>query len=143
MLIQWLKTFRERRRLGQRGLFRYHDGQRTRWGDPFLLWRALINHEKLDLASMGELADTGQEPATTIVVEACCEVFGVKRWSDATQAGLTDWEVLDLLDQLDKYLQGLKKNSNRTLISSEPTAEPPSTSAASPAETTSSSSASG
>jgi hypothetical protein len=109
-MFQWLKTRRERRRLQDRGLFRYHDGTRVRYADPFVLWRALNNHPKMNLKTQADFVDVGQEPETTIVVTAFCDVFDVQRWDDGKRTGLMDWEVLDLINQLEGFLAPLKKN---------------------------------
>jgi hypothetical protein len=108
------------RRESQRLLLTYWDGQTTRRGDPFRLQRDLNNHATMNMAEMSPDVDAGKEPATTIMVEAIAEVFGVKRW-DGT-AGLTDWEILNLLAKLDDYLLALKKNTSLGLTSSPPTA---------------------
>lgn len=120
-----LHGWRARRRLAQRGLFRYHDGQRIRWGDPFALWRGLVNHPEMNLETMAPLVDEGQEPETSIVLNATAEVFGVQRWDSQAGAGLTDWEILGLLTALQEYLAALKKNTSPGRTSAEPTGPPP------------------
>lgn len=117
--MQWLRNLLDRRQR-RRGLFRYHDGRRWRYGDPFLIWRRLQNHEKCNLETMAPELDEGKEPESTIVLEAIAEVFGVQRWNDETCTGLIDWELVALLSQLDEFLEGLKKNINPGPISSPP-----------------------
>lgn len=111
----------DRRIKNQRGLFRYHDGERWRYADPFATWRSIINHSRFSIETMALEVDRGGEPETTICIEAMCEVFGVERWDKATNRGLTDWQILSLLDQFDRYLTSVKKNSSTGPTSSAPT----------------------
>lgn len=142
-MLGWLRSWRERRRLQGRGLFVYHDGARTRYGDPFRLYRALDHHPKMDLDKHAPLCDAGQEPETTLVVDSVCEIFGLARWNDATRAGLTDWEVLGVLNRFAVFIDSLKKSTSPTLTLLEPTGLPPSTSQDSPVPLTSEASDSG
>jgi hypothetical protein len=121
-MFRWLiSLLSRRRRLKSRNLLRYWDGRRWRYGDPFRIWRQLQGHPKCNIETMAPLAEVGQEPETTIVVEAIAEVFGVPRWNDATGEGLTDLECLDLLSGLVEWFDGLKKNYSRGLTSLPPT----------------------
>lgn len=124
---KWLKSWKHRRSLNKRLLFHYHDGERERLGDPFLLWRQLMNHDKLNLETMTDALDKDEEPETTIFVESVAEVFGIKHWDDTTQTGMTDWEVIDLFCQLHEFFDGLKKNTSLGLTLPEPTASESST----------------
>lgn len=112
---------RQRRRDRDRALFHYWDGQKARRIDPLRVWRELANHDKMDLDTMPAMADEGQEPETTTVVDAFCEVFDVHRWDDASGTGLTDSDILNLINQLQGYFAALKKNTSLGVISSEPT----------------------
>lgn len=112
MLLRLLRQWRERRRLRGRGLFRYWDGHQTRYADPALLWRRLLNHPGLDFAVMVPLADQGKEPEATQVTEILCEIFDVKPWNDSTKSGLTSWEVLNLVREFEEYLMALKKSTS-------------------------------
>jgi len=140
---KWLKSWKHRRSLNKRLLFHYHDGERERLGDPFLLWRRLMNHDKLDLERMGPAVDDGEEPETTIFVESVAEVFGVKQWDETTQSGMTDWEIVDLVSQMHVFFDGLKKNISPGLTPPEPTASESSTLTEPPTEATKPSSDSG
>jgi hypothetical protein len=118
-IIAWLKN---RRRNRHRLLFRFWDGEQERSADPYRLWRDLNNHPKINLEEIAPAIDEGREPETTTLIEAMAEVFGLKRFDSTTKAGLTDWEVLNLLVELDEYLLALKKNINIGPISPAPTA---------------------
>lgn len=100
------------RRLRKRGLFPYFDGQKERWGDPFVIWRKLLHESSVDLENITPLVDEAKEPETTQFVEAVASAFGVKRWDAEMETGLMDWEILDLIVGLDEFLAGLKKNSS-------------------------------
>jgi len=112
MLWRFILGFCERRRLGRRALFLYHDGARWRWGDPAEIWRKLLSHPKMNFADMMPLAHQGHEPESGIVLAALAEIFDVRPWDEVSRSGLTNWEVLDLLRQFDEYLSALKKSTN-------------------------------
>lgn len=116
--FHWLARRQDRKR----SLFRYWDGRKWRRIDPARAWREIDNHETVDLATMGPLVDEGKEPATTILIEAFCEVFSVQRYDDSTGDGLTDNDILSLVLQLQDYFNGLKKNTSTGPISPERTA---------------------
>ena len=126
----------DRKIKNQRGLFRYHDGERWRYSDPFAVWRSILNHPTFNIETMAHEIDAGAEPETTICIEAMCEVFDLKRWDKYSNTGLTDWQVLAILDQFDGYLTSVKKNFNRGQTSSAPTASESSTSPVPPEPTT-------
>lgn len=134
------KWLADRRLKNRRSLFRYWNGERDVYGDPFYIWRQILNHPKFNAETMAFLVDEGSEPETTICVEAMCEIFGVQRWDSDTQSGLTDMEIIMLLDSFDAYLSGVKKNSSTGATSSPPTDSESSTSTEAPKEATSSSS---
>jgi hypothetical protein len=118
MLARWKRWRQWKRR--QRGFFHYFDGTGDRWGDPFFIWRAIASHPKVNFSDITGAMDAGQEPETTDALNALCEVFGVQRWNPETQAGLSDWEIMNLLGDFSDYLDALKKN-----INSGPTLSPP------------------
>lgn len=121
-MFGWIRAwFTERNATSRRSLFRYWDGGKWRAGDPFAIWRALANHPKLDLDTMAPMADAGKEPETTILIEAFCEVFDVQRWDEKAQTGLTDWEIMNLLVELQTYFSNLKKNTSPGPTSPAPT----------------------
>jgi hypothetical protein len=111
-IFRWYRQWRERRRLKGRGLFQYWDGSRTRYADPSVVWRNLVNHPKMNFETMVGLAEEGREPEATIVTEALCQIFEVKRWDESALDGLTTWEIMDLIPQFEEYLAALKKNTN-------------------------------
>src|SRR5574340_1809562 len=108
-MFRWFHSWREKRRLGPRGLFSFFDGTRTRWADPMRIWRGLLSHPKRNLEAMAPAIDAGEEPETTIFAEAVCEVFGVQRWNG--DSGLTDEEITQLVIGLQTFLQASKKNT--------------------------------
>jgi hypothetical protein len=120
----FIRALKLRRQARARMLFRFWDGSRWRYGDPFRIWRRIVNDEKFNVQNHGPLADAGMEPETTYCIEAVCAAFGVEQFSDQTGRGLTDQELLDLLAQLANYLNALKKNTASGPISPAPTDSP-------------------
>lgn len=110
MALQWIRKWFERRRLRDRALFAYRDGTRERYADPAEVWRKLLNHPTMNFVDMMPLAEQGQEPEVSVVLDALAEIFDVDRWDESTGRGLTNWETLDLVHQFDAYLNALKKN---------------------------------
>ena len=142
MLRTW-KRWREKRRIEKsRRIFEYWDGAAWRHGDPFRLWRGLMNHPKLNMETMLEAADRGDEPETTVAVEAVCELFGLHQLDPDTGKGLTDDQVIEILYQLASYVNDQKKTLNPGLTSSSPTDQSSPSVMDSPSETTDSSVAS-
>ena len=104
-----IERWKRRRRESSRLLFSFWDGRQTRNADPYRLWRELSSYPTVNIVEAAPLVDEGQEPETTQVVTAIADVFGVTRWDETTQTGLTDWEILNLLGNLDQYLLAIKK----------------------------------
>lgn len=121
MLRRW-KRWREKRRIEKsRQIFEYWDGAAWRHGDPFRLWRGLLAHPKLNMDTMLNAVDRGEEPETTITVEAVCGLFGLHRLNPMTGKGLTDDQIIDVLFKLATYFDTQKKTSNPGLTSLSPT----------------------
>lgn len=108
----WLRRIDERRRQRERDLIRFFDGVKIRYGDPFKIWRDLLNDPEANFETMGDAIDSGAEPETSICINAICKAFGVERWDPAKKRGLTDWQLLDLPVQLMDFFDGVKKNSS-------------------------------
>ncbi len=140
-MLRWLKSWLLRRRSqADRLVYPYYDGKQVRMGDPFQLWRGMVNHSKLNMDTMLEAVDIGQEPETTIAVEAITEVFGLSRLDTYTGIGLTDGQVLDVLLDISNYFDELKKKHSRGQTLSSPTVSEFSNSQVPQSEPTSSSS---
>jgi hypothetical protein len=119
----------------RRQTFRFFDGQRWRRGDPFRIWRALENHDRLDMESMHQDVDAGVEPACTIAMEAICEVFEVERYNSETGRGMLDWELSNMLAMFIYYISDLKKKQSPGSMPSSPTGSECSTSPEPPEKT--------
>ena len=111
-ILQWLAARSERRRLRQRALFQFRDGTRTRYADPAMVWRALLNHPKYDFASVSKLASEGHPDESRQLLEIIRDAFSVRPWSESDRTGLTEWETLALLQLFDLYVAALKKNTS-------------------------------
>lgn len=112
----------ERRRQRDRLLFRFWDGTRHRAVDPFRVWRDLQGDQTVQLDAMAPMVDQGQEPETSLVVGAIARAFGVERWTEESRVGMTDWEILNLLADLNDYLLDVKKKHSPGLTLSPSTA---------------------
>ncbi len=105
MFRNWFRQ----RKLRRSGIyFRYFDGQRVRYGDPLQLYRAFVHHPA-NLAVLAPAVDEQKEPETTQFLQAICEIFGLHRYDPATGRGLTDAEILGVVDQFYRYLEEVKK----------------------------------
>ncbi len=134
-MFSWFKTWRNRSRMKKMvaagAIFPYWDGQRVRYGDPFKIWLALTQDEKVNLQRLLPEVDEVQPKAIYQALAHVCKVFDVTRWDEATQSGLTDLELLALLNNVLSWTNLVKKNSRPGLTS--PPATPVSTSSPSPA----------
>jgi len=137
---RWLRKRRRRRSLA---LMRFWDGERFRYADPFLVWRRIYSDPDVDLQAIAPLADAGHEPEATQAIDLIARAFEVQRFDEATQTGLTDWEICGLLNDMDAYMEAVKKKYNFGPISPEPTASESSISPEPPTETPKPSSGSG
>lgn len=134
-----LSTIRKalaRRTIGKRDLFAYSDGQQIKHGDPFRIFRAIVNDPRIDIARDQPLIDVGAEPETSKAIQVLMDAFGVTHWDGET--GLTDWEILNLLVQFSEYMEALKKNTNSSATLSPTTDTKSSTGPECPNEATSS-----
>lgn len=143
MLSYLLDLVRRRNTEKQRLLFRFDDGRQERAVDPFKVWRELQNHPTLNLERDLPFVDDGVEPETTNCLAAICQIFGVERFDPISGDGMTDWELLNLLEGLAAYLEALKKNISGGPTSPAVTAAESSTSQAPPSAATSFSAPSG
>jgi hypothetical protein len=99
-------VFRPKERL----IYRYHDGQRDRLGDPLEIVRRLTGRDGFSLDIDGKLAfgETPEAPkALERLVEAVRDVFGVKRLEDG---GMTESECLGLLLHFMEYVAEVQRD---------------------------------
>jgi len=97
--------------LDEKAIFQYYDGQRVRYGDPFAIWRALTQDPEINLDRIAPEDDSGHEPETSQFLSLLRRVFDVKPFDEASGAGLTDWQTLNLVGHLRAYTVQVKKNS--------------------------------
>lgn len=126
LLVDWFV----RGRMLRRGFFRYWDGRRWRYADPFALWRTLAGEPALERIAE---AEAGVEPAAGQALGALAAIFQARRYGDTetrrhgegetsvvsvspclplSVSGLADWELLDLLRQFEAHLELLKKTTD-------------------------------
>jgi hypothetical protein len=112
-MFRWF--FRKRRlraAIKTRAIFAYFDGERTRFGDPFLIWRTLTQDKEINLERVQPYAIEGREPEASQYIGLVRRAFGAKPFDPATGTGLTDWQTLELVSHLNVYTVEVKKNSN-------------------------------
>jgi hypothetical protein len=109
---RWRKKRRTARMLAAGAIFSYWDGQKFRYADPFKLWRDLTQDEKVNLERLLPEADDADGRAVDALVAHVCRVFGVTRWDEAARSGLTDLELLHLLQSTLRWTAFVKKNSS-------------------------------
>tara|TARA_Y100000310_G_scaffold199050_1_gene199031 strand:- start:3008 stop:3460 length:453 start_codon:yes stop_codon:yes gene_type:complete len=121
MIWRWLKAWKRRRRLNQRELLRFHDGEKIRRVDPFAVWRVIDSHPDWDPEIQGPKVDAWQEPETSVVVGIFSKAFGVKQFDPETNTGLSDREIIGIWLLLNEFISAVKKNSSRGQASPQPT----------------------
>ena len=127
MLFGILRYMR-RRQLEKRGLFCFVYNGRLVAVDPWDTYRRIIHHESVAFDRMLPMLEEAEEPESTQVLMAICDVFGVQRWDRATKRGMTDGELSALFTAFTAYVVALKKNSSFGPISSTSTDGAPSSS---------------
>jgi hypothetical protein len=130
---------RLRKLIRTRAIFKYHDGERTRYGDPFAIWRTLTQDPVINLERIQPDIDKGKEPETSQFIALVRKAFDVKPFDEATGTGLTDWQTMELVGLLRDYTVAVKKNSSPGPTSPASTESASSTGPAAPSEPTNSS----
>ncbi|QDV26352.1 hypothetical protein [Aureliella helgolandensis] len=117
-----------------RGLFRFHDGKKTREIDPIQVLISLEEHPKfrIDLDPRRALQD-GDRESLANMADAVRTAFIVPKFSVPGRPGLTTYECVELLAVFMLYVDMQKKSTNPP-PTSQPSTE--STSTASDASTT-------
>lgn len=122
-ILGWLRNlFRRRRSLdrldlyspAERLIYRYFDGQKVRRADPMVLYKnyAEVRTDLLvDLRGYYSslMPEDKSNACHTGAVAKIRKIFDVPALGD--EGGLTDGEVLDLLNHFTDYIDSVKKNS--------------------------------
>lgn len=92
-----------------RFVFEYFDGRRNRKAD---VWSVLIELQsampvELAHASMGTGADISK------LIELARKILDVPKWTEENDAGLTDGEMVELIEQFMATVEGEKKSTKR------------------------------
>lgn len=125
MLGRFTQWWRKRKLVKSGGLLRYFDGRRTRYGDPFQIWRVLQNQPAtMQVAYLEQFIESGKEPEVSQLMDLTSQAFGSTRYDPATGEGLTDAETLGLLLQFARYVSAVKKNTSPGPTLPEPTGSP-------------------
>lgn len=117
-LLNW---WRLRQLNKQRILLTIFDGKKIRKIDAYRVWRELIQNSGIDIKTIAPLVDKGQEPETSQWIDAIAKAFDVKKYDSETDTGLTDWEILSLMGELDNLMAFIKKKFNPGPILPQPT----------------------
>ena len=126
-MLAWLKSwFRSQDPFdayqpGERLIYKYFDGTKMVRADPLVLykWYAFHGPELLvDLKVSGSPSKDANSAHTSAVAKIR-EMFEVKTLKEG---GLSDFEVMDLLDHFLYYCDHIKKKSNRLRTPSTPSA---------------------
>ena len=128
---KWRQARRMKQMIAAGAVFGFWDGRQIRYADPFRIWRELTQDEQVNLERLLPEMDDMQCPAIETALAHTCKVFGVARWNETTQTGLTDLEILNLLRDVMEWTAYIKKNSSPGRTS--PPSTPAPTSSASPA----------
>ena len=133
----WRASSRVPRGARRRGFFIFRTPQgEQRCVDPFRVFRDLTTDENINLEQHAAASDVGEEPETTELVEHVCKVFGVERYDEETGKGYSDFEVLNLLGDFQRFLMEQKKTFESGSNSSPPTEPKSSGSSPTPPEST-------
>lgn len=97
---------------GERRIYKYFDGEKIRPADPMVLWRRLME-VRGDLArdmsvAFAPFENKGKAEAYAGVAEKARQIFQVKCLEEG---GLTEPELIDLVNHFWRYCEGVKKNS--------------------------------
>ena len=65
-----------------------HDGEKTRYGDPYAMWRALTQDPEINLERIAPEVDEGREPETSQFLGLIRKVFAVKTFERRSGTGL-------------------------------------------------------
>jgi hypothetical protein len=105
-----------------RGIFRFHDGLRWRWSDPWLATRLFFSHAEFDWDQTPEQLkqpDSGvQLEAIRLIAQAVRDTFQIPSFA---LGGLSEQECVSLLFEFRRYLGDVKKNGSLWPTSAEPT----------------------
>lgn len=113
--------FRSRRIKRARLLFEFWDGERFRRVDPWVVWRTFKEDKDFNYETQLDIAQNGESPEIGLFVAAMCNAFGVKRYDEKTNTGMTESEMFVLLSDLGFFFDALKKNGSTSSTASQPT----------------------
>lgn len=135
-MFEIVRNWLYRRRMRQRQIFVYDDGQKVTAIDPLVAWPQVWEHPEFDLraeggAATGQHVDTddgGRQVVTEIEIDLDAQarlcvmvrdVFGVEQFDPATGRGLTRSELIQLLCRFLAYVDNLKKTRDPSPIASQ------------------------
>lgn len=102
----------ERRTRNERLLFRVFNGRKLQAIDPWQTWHSLQNDPEFDFERHYQLAAAQSRPEYDWMLAAICRAFNVSRFDVKTQTGLTDGELVRLLDEFLGFIDTIQKKTN-------------------------------
>lgn len=117
-VIQWFQDYSARRK---RLLFRVFDGRRMRAIDPWQAYRSLKNDPEFNPLEGLEEVRSNMEPETSRCMRSICRAFNVELFDSRTQRGLTEAELLYVLDEFLTFCEGVQKKTPDGSTSAQPT----------------------
>ena len=101
------------RRKPNRLLFRYHNGGSEVSADPLALLRRILNDPIVgDLEQAAAYIDACKEPESSEILSRLCDIFGIVRYDSKCQTGLTDIEIMAVVQAFGDYMDVVKKNTS-------------------------------
>lgn len=118
-----------RRRAERRGLFVYHDGRRIRRADWMRLWRRFCAVEMFADEEVMAAVDQQRDPQCEAYLQEVARLFDVERYDGRRGRGMTDQQLLALVEDFAAFILQKKSEGEAWLTSSapaDPASSPPS-----------------
>ena len=122
-MLESIRTwFAERRSRKLRLLFRIFDGRKIKAVDPWQVYRAIQNDKEFDLFGNLEFVRAHHDLETTGAMAVICRAFDVQLFDVKTQRGLTEAELLAILEEFLSFCESIQKKTSDGSTLSQPTA---------------------
>lgn len=109
-----------RRWADRRGLYIYHDGRRTRRADWLRLWRRFCAVEMFADEEVMAAVDQQRDPQCEAYLQEVARLFCVDRYDERTGRGMTDQQLLALVEDFAAFILQKKSEGEAWRTSSAP-----------------------
>lgn len=109
-----------RRAAARRGLYVYHDGRRFRQADWLRLWRRFCAVEMFADDDVMAAVDEQRDPQCEQYLEEVARLFNVQRYDERNGRGMTDQQLLALVEDFAAFILKKKSEGEASLTSSAP-----------------------